>query len=217
LEILVGAQSRIIVTDAALHRDNPFVVGKYLDVPGPVRTGFRIDCKVDPAGLRRWQFIAAIDDGHRARPAIETRIVLRGPALLTGDQSTHLVDIRAKPDRRAFRLGRFGIYFGGRDIIGLDRREKLAVVQPKRQKRAEITLRARYDLTFPLRYQIAVVATGNGIGEPDGKSVPDTLIVRHALIGLLPYFRAFAAIFLGLRAKGFDAQFQRLVALEGHV
>ncbi len=76
LEILVGAKPRIIVSDTALHSDDPFVVGEYFDMSGAVGTRFRIDGEINPARFRRRQLVATVYNGHRGRPAAEAGIIV---------------------------------------------------------------------------------------------------------------------------------------------
>jgi hypothetical protein len=49
----------------------------------------------------------------------------------------------------------------------------------------------------------------NGVGEFDGKAEPRTAVIRNAVLGVVPNFGPFAAVFIGRIAKRYDGELQR--------
>ncbi|MCY1370689.1 hypothetical protein D9M68_774300 [compost metagenome] len=141
-------------------------------------------------------------DGDAIRVGREQAPVWWLPAGVGGYQRTHLALFRAQKNRREGRCaGRQGRAPRDHRKTGLNGRKQSATNETKCQERAKVTPRLRTDLAFPLGDQMAVVPLRDGIGKPDGKAVPDRLVIGYAQSRAFPHLGSLASIVFALKKR----------------
>ena len=97
LEILVGTQPFLRVTDTAFYCGDPQVVGENLDMARAVGTRYRVNSKVYTTRTGGREVVAAIRHDKLARASVKQFAIVDRPASIGGNQHAGLVCFRPQP------------------------------------------------------------------------------------------------------------------------